>query len=212
MTAHSPIVGVIDYGAGNLKSIVNSFDYLGAAVRRVGKGDTIDNVTHLVLPGVGAFGYCSHMLTSSGLIDVLTRWALVERKPTLGICVGMQLMTDSSDELGMHFGLGWCSGEVRKLGSGDAKVRVPHVGWNDVIFDVEFGEFKSGDSADFYFDHSYALKTPAFGQRVASCTHGESFCAVVRRDNVVAAQFHPEKSQAAGMRFLRSFLALQANA
>lgn len=208
MTASKSIVGIIDYGAGNIQSIANAFDHLGAIVRNVRAGDDIEGISHLVLPGVGAFGYCCSKLASSGLIDVLSCWALVDRKPILGICVGMQLMADSSNELGMHLGLGWCGGEVRALQSADANVRIPHVGWNDVTFDAEFGEFARGDSADFYFDHSYALKTPTLSQRVGACMHGETFCAVVRRDNVVAAQFHPEKSQTAGLRFLRSFLAL----
>ena len=129
-------------------------------------------------------------------------------KPLLGICVGMQLLADWSDELGVQQGLGWVGGSVQRLSpAGD--VRVPHVGWNTVHFVEPFERFALGDEADFYFDHSYAYRAPRDGKAVATCTHGETFCAVIRRGALVAAQFHPEKSQTSGLRFLRGFLAFQ---
>lgn len=101
---------------------------------------------------------------------------------------------------------------MRKLETDSRQIRVPHVGWNTVTFEEDFGEFRGGDSADFYFDHSYAYDAPTAAHRVAHCSHGRTFCAVIRRANLVAAQFHPEKSQSAGMRFLRSFLELDRDA
>lgn len=207
-----PSVGLIDYQAGNLQSIANAIAHLGAESRRVASPDDMDGLTHLVLPGVGAFGFCADRLRASGLLPVVERWTQTDRRPALGICVGMQLLADSSEELGHQQGLGWAGGRVQRLQADAPDTRVPHVGWNTVSFDEAFGEFRRGDTADFYFDHSYAYQAPTQAHRVASCTHGEAFCAVIRRGNLVAAQFHPEKSQTAGMRFLRSFLALESHA
>lgn len=212
MSGSQPVVGVVDYQAGNIQSIVNAIDHLGAESRRVSKSADLQGASHLVLPGVGAFGFCADRLRGSGLLDSLQEWTLVDRRPILGICVGMQLLADTSDELGRQQGLGWGGGSVQRLQPASRDIRVPHVGWNTVSFDEDFGECRQGDSADFYFDHSYAYQDPTLAHRVARCTHGATFCAVIRRGNLVAAQFHPEKSQAAGMRFLRSFLALQSDA
>jgi glutamine amidotransferase len=200
------VVGIVDYGAGNIQSIENAFDHIGATVRRVGSGDQLDGCTHLVLPGVGAFGFCAERLQASGTLPELQRWALVDRRPLLGICVGMQLLGDRSDESPDVTGLGWIGGEVRRLLPG-AGVRVPHVGWNSVRFGNAYGEFAAGDAADFYFDHSFAYHAPKLGKSIGTCLHGVSFDAVVERDNIVAAQFHPEKSQSAGLKFLGGFLA-----
>lgn len=200
------VVGIVDYGAGNIQSIENAFDHIGATVRRVRSGDQLDACTHLVLPGVGAFGFCAEQLQASGALPQLQRWALVDRRPLLGICVGMQLLGDRSDESPDVAGLGWIGGEVRRLLPG-AGVRVPHVGWNSVRFDNAYGDFAAGDAADFYFDHSFAYHAPKLGKAIGRCMHGVSFDAVVERDNIVAAQFHPEKSQSAGLKFLGGFLA-----
>ena len=199
------VVGIVDYGAGNIQSIENAFDYVGAAVRRIRSGEELAGCTHAVLPGVGAFGFCAERLQASGLIPDLRSWALEKGKPLLGICVGMQLLGDRSDESPGIAGLGWIGGEVRRLGGGPG-VRVPHVGWNSVHFQHAFGTFAPGDAADFYFDHSFAYDEPREGRAVGQCLHGVSFNAVLERRNIVAAQFHPEKSQSAGLRFLESFL------
>jgi imidazole glycerol-phosphate synthase subunit HisH len=202
------VVGVIDYQAGNIRSILNALDHLGALPRRITTINGLVGLSHLILPGVGAFGFCADKLRASGLLAKIEQWTLVERRPILGICVGMQLLADVSDELGQHKGLGWGGGRVQRLIPTTDGIRIPHVGWNAVSFEEDFGEYRMGDTADFYFDHSYAYRTPTLARSVALCTHGETFCAVIRRDNLVATQFHPEKSQAAGMRLLRSFLAI----
>ena len=200
-------VGIVDYQAGNIQSIGNAFEHLGASVVRVRQAADFDRCTHLVLPGVGAFGFCADRLQGSGLIPDVERWAFEARHPLLGICVGMQLLADGSEESPDAKGLGWMGSVVQQLASPDHTVRVPHVGWNTVTFDVAWGEFQAGDEADFYFDHSFAYPAPLRGRMVAHCAHGITFSAVIQRDNVVAAQFHPEKSQSAGMRMLRGFLA-----
>lgn len=212
MSAARATVGLIDYQAGNLQSIANAIEHLGAQVRRVASPADVASASHLVLPGVGAFGFCADRLRASGLLPTLEQWVLGEERPILGICVGMQLAADGSDELGQQRGLGWGGGMVRQLQSTSREIRVPHVGWNTVTFDEDFGDFRSGDSADFYFDHSYAYQAPTLAHRVARCTHDQTFCAVIRRGNLVAAQFHPEKSQTAGLRFLRGFLEMRVDA
>lgn len=198
-------VGIIDYQAGNLQSIGNAFEHLGATVTRVRSDAELARCTHLVLPGVGAFGFCAERLAASGLTLPLRRWAFEELRPLLGICVGMQLLAHASDESPDVRGLGWLGGAVRAL-PGSGPVRVPHVGWNTVTFEEPCGEFRAGDEADFYFDHSFAYGLPDEGRRVAYCEHGSRFSAVIARGNIVAAQFHPEKSQTAGLKLLRGFL------
>ena len=203
-----PEVGIIDYGAGNIQSLSNAIEHIGAHVRLVRDTKEINGMTHLVLPGVGAFGYCADRLRATGMLPALEEWVFTQRRPILGICVGMQLLADSSEESGLQAGLGWIGGSVNKLQSTDAGIRIPHVGWNSVCFEEDFGEFQQGSQSDFYFDHSYAYHAPRYGRTVASCTHGQPFSAAIRRENIVGVQFHPEKSQTSGMRFLRSFLAM----
>jgi imidazole glycerol-phosphate synthase subunit HisH len=210
--AGSACVGVLDYRAGNIRSIVNAFEHLGAQTRLVSHESHFSGLSHVVLPGVGAFGFCAERLRDSGLLPALQRWTLDDQRPLLGICVGMQILADSSDELGLQQGLGWGGGKVERLHPSPPATRVPHVGWNSVSFDAAFGDFAAGDEADFYFDHSYAYAMPTRAQRLAACTHGQTFSAVIRHGNLVAAQFHPEKSQTAGMRFLRGFLAVTDHA
>lgn len=201
-------VGLIDYGAGNIQSLRNALEHVGGTVSLLHDGDSLKELSHLVLPGVGAFGYCMDRLKGSGMLPVIEEWAINQRRPILGICVGMQMLADSSLEQGRHEGLGWIGGTVTKLVGSDPDVRIPHVGWNNVHFEEAFGECATTTTDDFYFDHSYAYRAPVKGRMLASCAHGETFCAAVRRDNIVGVQFHPEKSQSAGMRFLRSFLAM----
>lgn len=199
-------VGIVDYRAGNVRSIANAFDYLGCEVEIVTREADLGTVTHLVLPGVGAFGHCAQNLRASGLLPALAQWAMQAKRPLLGICVGMQLLADASEELGEHAGLGWIPGRVRRLPAAERGVRLPHVGWNTVRFVARTAGFDAGESEDFYFDHTYGFFGSDPAHVAAECTHGATFAAVVHRDNIVAAQFHPEKSQEAGLRFLRGFL------
>lgn len=203
-----PEVGVIDYGAGNIRSLTNAIEYVGARVHVVCDRADIDGSTHLVLPGVGAFGFCSERLRATGILPALEDWTFTRRRPILGVCVGMQLLADSSEEFGLHAGLGWLGGNVTKFEITHTNIRIPHVGWNSVRFEEDFGECRQGLESDFYFDHSFAYRVPRCGRTLARCVHGHPFSAAIRERNIVGAQFHPEKSQAAGMRFLRSFLAM----
>lgn len=202
-------VGVVDYHAGNIRSILTAFEHLGAKTQVIQSYQETLALTHMVLPGVGGFSFCLERLKTSGMLPMIEEWSFRLQKPILGICVGMQLLADSSDEMGFHTGLGWLGGEVRKIDSSDPSVRVPHVGWNTVFFEQDFGEYTKSMSADFYFDHSHAFFSPKKDEILGKTSHGQTtFCAAIRRENLIAVQFHPEKSQASGMRFLRSFLSL----
>lgn len=208
MASTQPRLGIIDYQAGNIRSIESAFETIGVRVDLIRHAGGIESCTHIVLPGVGAFGHCMAKLRASGLVERLEEWALVESRPLLGICVGMQLMANKGMEMGEHQGLGWLGGKVMPLEPRPPVVRVPHVGWNEVRFTEDFGGFKVGDAPDFYFDHSFAYFDPSLGVTIGEGHHGVSFSAIIRRGNLVAAQFHPEKSQEAGLKFLRGFVEL----
>jgi imidazole glycerol-phosphate synthase subunit HisH len=203
------LVGIVDYQSGNIRSVINAIETVGSHTQLIQSPDHLTGCSHIILPGVGSFGFCAERLRESGLLPSIEQWALNDGKPLLGICVGMQLMADYSEEQGRQDGLAWIGGSVQKLEKYDeSDIRIPHVGWNEVVFKKSFGLFQSGDIFDFYFDHSYAYQNPAFGEELATCSHGRLFSAIIKRDNIIAVQFHPEKSQKAGMRFLESFLAL----
>lgn len=202
-------VGLIDYHAGNIRSIVTAFAHLGAKTQVLQSYADSEHLTHLVLPGVGAFNFCFEQLKVSGMLPMIEEWTFIKRKPILGICVGMQLLAESSDEMGLHSGLGWMKGKVQKLNSNeDTNIRIPHVGWNTVLFEKDFGEYTKNTERDFYFDHSHAYYSSTNDQVLAKVNHGQTFCAAIRQENIVAVQFHPEKSQTSGMKFLQGFLSL----
>jgi imidazole glycerol-phosphate synthase subunit HisH len=200
---------VVEYHAGNVRSIANALEHLGARVEMVSAEHHLSSCSHVLLPGVGAFRYCADRLRESGLVPALEQWAVHERRPMLGICVGMQLFADWGEELGGSEGLGWIGGSIVRLPATDPACRIPHVGWNNIEFHLPFGDFQVGEQADFYFDHSFALDQPVRAEVMARCQHGRTFPAVIARDALVAAQFHPEKSQTAGLRFLSAFLSLR---
>jgi glutamine amidotransferase len=141
------------------------------------------------------------------MIDGLAEWAIQGTRPLLGICVGMQMLADTGEEHGETPGLGWVPGRVSRLPA-SSSARVPHVGWNDVRFEPSCKAL----GADFYFDHSYRFCPAEASHSLGTATHGTEFCAAVRKGSVVGVQFHPEKSQEAGLRFLRWFIETAPNA
>jgi len=207
-------IAIIDYGSGNLRSVEKAFE---RAAREAGVAaqmtvtDSASDVTdadRIVLPGVGAFAACKSGLAAlPGVIEALEHAVLIERKPFLGICVGMQLLATRGLEFGETVGLGWIAGEVKRLDPADPSLRVPHMGWNAAtptaphpVFDV------LEDGRDVYFVHSYYFDTENEHDRIAVCQYGKPFTAAVARDNILGVQFHPEKSQAAGLALIRAFL------
>ncbi len=201
----SPRIAVVDYGAGNIKSILNALNRINLENSLLTKNSSdIDAADALILPGVGAFGHCMKNLLNSGLIPSLENAILKKKKPLLGICVGMQLLAESSDEDGFHSGLGWIPGHVKQIKS-DLRFRIPHVGWNQVSLVPGDSLFSSiQDGAFFYFDHSYAY-VGSNSYITSTASHGNEITASVQLNNIHGVQFHPEKSDRNGLRVFRAF-------
>lgn len=202
------MVAIIDYGVGNLFSLACSFKAIGAATEITRDPARIALAERVVLPGVGAFGDAMEKLTATGLIPVLRREA--ERKPFLGICLGMQLLFDESEEYGKHAGLGLISGRVCDLRAdlSDKSLKVPHMGWNSLeIKDDPF--FRYVENGEYvYYVHSFYAKDCAEYTLGVSQYGNVSVTGVARRGNVYGTQFHPEKSGDTGLRLLRAFMEL----
>jgi glutamine amidotransferase len=195
-------VALIDYGAGNLQSVKNALKAAGAEDIRVTNDPAeVLSADRIVLPGVGAFAHCMDALSAiPGMVEALNEATGPSAKPFLGICVGMQLMADAGEEHGRHAGLGWVKGTVRLIETTDATVKIPHMGWNDVVPSAPHPLISAGEA---YFLHSYAFD----GDDVLATTHhGGPVVAAIGRDNRVGVQFHPEKSQRFGLSLLSRFL------
>ncbi len=204
---------IVDYGSGNLRSAEKAFQRMsaegdGSAVVVTDSPDAVRRAERIVLPGVGAFADCrAGLMAIPGLFE-----AVAERvrtgAPFLGICVGMQLMATRGLEHGETPGFDWIAGDVVRLAPGDPALKIPHMGWNALTVDARhpvLAGIESGDHA--YFVHSYHLVPRQPAHRLAEVEHGERIAAVVGRDNMVGTQFHPEKSQATGLRLIANFLA-----
>ena len=195
-------VALIDYGAGNLQSVKNALKAAGAENICVTNDPAeVLSADRIVLPGVGAFAHCMGALSDiPGMVDALNEATGPGAKPFLGICVGMQLMAEAGEEHGRHAGLGWIKGTVRLIETTDATVKIPHMGWNDVVPTAPHPLIEAGEA---YFLHSYAFD----GDDVlATTSHGGPVVAAIGRDNRVGVQFHPEKSQRFGLSLLSRFL------
>lgn len=193
-------IALIDYGAGNLHSVHNALKAAGAAdVAVTADPDVVAKADRIVLPGVGAFGACASGLRAiSGMVEALDQRVIREAAPFLGVCVGMQLLATTGEELGTHQGLGWLDGTVRELPANN--VRIPHMGWNDVVPVTPHPLIESGEA---YFLHSFAYEGEAV---LATTEHGGPVTAAIGRDNFAGVQFHPEKSQLYGLALLERFL------
>ena len=197
-----PATAIIDYGVGNLANLKNALDHLGVGCMVVRDPEPLQTVARILLPGVGAFAPAMARLRESGMLDVLTERVQVGI-PLLGICVGSQLLLDESEEDGLHPGLGWIPGRVQRFRH---KLKIPQIGWNQVEFRKSDPLLEGiADGAHFYFVHSYYMVPNAPGATLAETEYGLRFTSVVRRQNVWGVQFHPEKSQNAGLRLLRNF-------
>jgi glutamine amidotransferase len=199
-------LALIDIQSGNLHSVENALRAAGCEDLVVtAEPDAILAADRIVLPGVGAFGACAANLRAvPGLEDALREAALRRGRPFLGICVGMQLMADQGEEMGVHAGLGWIGGRVRRIDTAATDAKVPHMGWNDV---VPAGDHALVPAGEAYFLHSYAFEgANESGAVIATTDHGGTVTAAIGRDNLVGVQFHPEKSQRYGIEMLARFL------
>ncbi|MFN3475023.1 MAG: imidazole glycerol phosphate synthase subunit HisH [Blastomonas sp.] len=197
-------VALIDYGAGNLHSVHNALNAAGAPdIAVTADPAVVLTADRIVLPGVGAFAACMGGLSAiPGMVDALEARVLGDKVPFLGICVGMQLLATRGVEHGAHAGLGWIPGEVRLIEAAPS-VKVPHMGWNDVVPTPGAPLLEHGEA---YFLHSYHFAAADDADIAARTDHGGPVTAAVARDNIIGVQFHPEKSQAYGLGLLRRFL------
>ncbi|MFO7696250.1 MAG: imidazole glycerol phosphate synthase subunit HisH [Anaerolineae bacterium] len=194
---------IIDYGMGNLRSVEMAFRRLGIDLVVTSDPDVIRQASAVVLPGVGAFGDAMERLRALGLISALRR-AIDEGRPFLGICLGMQLLFESSDEMGDHQGLGVLPGTVRRFPEG---LTVPHMGWNQIDQRRPLPLFEGlADHSYAYFVHSYFCEAQDITDVAASTDYGPAFTSIVARERLYGIQFHPEKSQDVGARILRNWL------
>jgi len=200
-------VVVVDYHMGNIGSVVKAFELIGADVLISNKKADIKKADYLVLPGVGAYADGIRNLKRLGLIGILKQEVFKKRKPFLGICLGMQLLAKESEEFGLHKGLGWLNASVKLIETGDANLKVPHVGWNNVKINAKCPLFKDiKQDSEFYFVHSYHLMCNSVKDVAATCDYGIKITAAVWQKNIFATQFHPEKSQRVGLRVLENFI------
>ncbi len=202
------MIAVIDYGVGNLFSLTSSFKAIGADIRVTSDPAIIRSAEKIVLPGVGAFGDASEKLRSSGLDKILREEAL-SGKPFLGICLGMQLLFNKSFEYGEHEGLGLLSGEIVSMeGKIGENLKIPHIGWNPLIFKKQTPLFKYINEGDcVYFVHSYYAEN-CTESLAATAEYGKELTAAVSFKNIYGCQFHPEKSGKVGLNILRAFCEL----
>jgi glutamine amidotransferase len=200
------MIAIIDYGVGNLRSVEKAFEAVGAEARLTSDPALIRDAQRVVLPGVGAFGECATRLRQSGL-DKPVMEAATDKKPILGLCVGLQLMFDEGHEFGVHKGLGLMRGRVVRFPEDGP--RVPQIGWNQ-IEDVRRHPLLNGldDGTYFYFVHSYRVEAGDNDNVLAQTDYGIKYPSVCGRGSVMGVQFHPEKSQDAGLRLLANFASL----
>ena len=197
-------LALIDYGAGNLHSVHNALKAAGAGdVHVTADPDVVAKADRIVLPGVGAFAHCMEALSAiDGMVAAMEQRVRVEGIAFLGICVGMQLLADAGVEHGTTRGLGWIGGTVRAIAPA-ADLKIPHMGWNDVLPTQGAPLIEAGEA---YFLHSYHFDAANADDVLATTDHGGTLVAAVGRDNIMGVQFHPEKSQTYGINFLKRFL------
>jgi glutamine amidotransferase len=198
------MIAIIDYGMGNLRSVSKAFEAVGHQAVVTRDARVIGNASHVVLPGVGAFGDCMANIEQYGLVEPI-RTAIQSGKPFLGICLGLQVLFSESEEFGLHKGLDIIPGKVRRFAAGST-LKVPHIGWNQVHLQRTCPLFDGvTDGAEWYFVHSYFVDPSDKHVVAATTTYGISFVSSVWKDNVVACQFHPEKSQVVGLQLIKNF-------
>ncbi len=195
------MIAIIDYGVGNLASVLNAFKKIGISAFITSNKEEILNASKVVLPGVGAFNDAFTTLDSLGFVEVIN--SLVKKHtPILGICVGMQMLFEGSFEFGYHKGLGLVKGNCEKIES--SSLKIPHMGWNNITIKKDSKLLKDiNDNAYVYFVHSYRVTN--LDNAIATSFYDREFCAVVEKDNVYGCQFHPEKSGDIGLEILKNF-------
>lgn len=207
----APAITLVDYGVGNVRAFANYYRRTGVDVATASTPGELLAAARVVLPGVGSFDHAMRELDRSGMRPALEELALQRRVPVLGVCVGMQMLTEGSEE-GKEAGLGWVKGRVRRLpahGPDGSPLPLPHMGWNTVRPVADAGVFAGmGDEPRFYFLHSYFVEVDDARQATATVEYGERFCCALAAGNLHGVQFHPEKSHRWGAALLSNFAAL----
>lgn len=201
------MITIIDYGLGNINAFVNVYTKLNIPVRVACTADEVLSAGKLILPGVGSFDYAMTLLNNSGLRSAVEKKVVEERTPVIGICVGMQMMAESSDE-GVLPGLGWIKGKVRLFDESKIsfKTKLPHMGWNNIIPVTNQGLLNGLDNdSRFYFLHSYYFECSDQANVLATTEYGIRYACAVKSENVYGVQFHPEKSHSNGVLLLENF-------
>jgi glutamine amidotransferase len=200
-------VGIVAYGMGNVASLRNALNAIGADVLMAARPEQLREATHIILPGVGAFPTGMERLRGLGFEAELTPLVLEEKRPFLGICLGMQLLASTGEEHRLSRGLGFVPGRALALDS--AGLRLPHIGWNDTRVVRENALMRAGpEPGCFYYVHGYQLIPDDPGDVVLACDYGRPFAAAIERGRIFGVQFHPEKSHASGLELLRRFVAV----
>ena len=201
------MIAIVDYGLGNIKAFANIYKQLNVPLIVAKTAADLNDATKIILPGVGAFDHAIQQFNASGLRDRVEQLVLVEKKPLIGICVGMQMLASGSEE-GKEQGLNWIRGYVRKLDASLIKytTRLPHMGWNDVQRRKESPLLKGlQNESAFYFLHSFYFDCQDSDSVLATASYGSEFAAIVNHQNIFGIQCHPEKSHESGIAVLRNF-------
>jgi glutamine amidotransferase len=210
VTDNEAPIAIIDYEIGNLQSIRNAFKLVDEDPLVIADPDELTDIRGVVVPGVGAFADGIANLRKKGFVDPLERLVLKEKVPYLGVCLGMQFLANASTERGRHKGLGWIPGTVRRIRPEEDGYQIPHIGWNEArVTDSNQPLYTDlGDEPVFYFVHSYHFDVDDDHADCVTATgwHGATLTASVRRDNIFGVQFHPEKSQGAGLKLVENFV------
>lgn len=201
------MISIVNYGMGNIRSVQNALQFIGAKSRVIGASDEILRSDKIILPGVGSFRAAMENIRKQNLEESLNEAVLKRRIPILGICLGMQLLADLGEEDGLTKGLGWIRGSVKRFPDEKLSIKVPHIGFNTVHFNSANSAMGHdlGAHADFYFVHSYRMVCQDIQDVSSWVDYGEKFVASVHKENIFGVQFHPEKSQNNGLTLLKNF-------
>lgn len=199
------LIGIINYGVGNLQSVKNSLDFLNIPNAFITKPEELKSFDKIVLPGVGAFGAAVEKLNGLGFAEEIKKFAS-QNKPILGICLGMQLLFNESREYGYHKGLGLIKGKVLPFSERVEGLPLPQIGWNSIVKEKDCPLLNKVDNnSTFYFVHSFYCKPEEQNITAASTSYGIKYSSIIHKDNIYGCQFHPEKSQSAGLKILENF-------